>query len=308
MVPRCLSRCGKLTILHNGAYINLLYPYETVRAANVVSTVQLLKMTLTGKNNRKAFHYVSTQSALKEGVSTTAPNTPLLGFGGYALSKLVCEVLINRVEDLVPDLPLVIHRAGAIFAHGTTGHLNIIALIHKMVCGFVQAGIYPDSKTDLGINWTPVDYYSKVMVQLVKTGGVLHSRRQYNISSPNTAKSLLMRGLGDAMRSFGYPVRAVKHKEWCKSLFKIFDEKPGTHILEPFRDYIADGRHAYGADGFDLSPMVSSLKPFVYDEATRTTTVDENEAACVEPPLITEPHIHAVLRFCVEKGYIQPPQ
>lgn len=296
------------TIVHNGVWVNLLFPYEVLRSANVVSTAQLLKMALTGKNNRKAFHYVSTESALKAGSSTTDAATPLFGFTGYPLTKLVCEVLLNRVEDRIPDLPIVIHRAGSIFAHPKTGHLNIIAFIHKLICSWVQAGFFPEkANMDMGIDWTPVDYYSKVITHLVRTGGVLHAHRQYNISSPHGDDALYTSALGAAIRSFGYPLQSRPPRQWRLDLLKLFDDRPGENILEPFRNFIADGSHFYDGPGFDLSPMISSLKPYTYDEATHTTLVDERAAPVVECPHITEDHIHAVLRFCIEKGYIKPP-
>lgn len=53
--------CSKVdTIVHNGAYVHWLLPYEKLKATNVSSTVDVLKLACT--NRLKSVHYVSTTS------------------------------------------------------------------------------------------------------------------------------------------------------------------------------------------------------------------------------------------------------
>src|SRR5438045_3838896 len=50
------------TIVHNGASVNLLAPYRVLRATNVESTRELLRLACSGR--RKAFHYISSIAVL----------------------------------------------------------------------------------------------------------------------------------------------------------------------------------------------------------------------------------------------------
>jgi fatty acid CoA ligase FadD9 len=286
------------SIYHNGVWVNLLFPYQVLRSANVVSTVQLLKMAMTGAKNRKAFHYISTLSALAKSYvptpidkSTITADSDLFGYTGYPLTKRVSEVLISRVEELVPDLPIIVFRAGAIFAHSKTGHVNIIAFIHKLFCGMVQYGYYPQSKSQ-DFDWAPVDFYSKAITHIAKTGGTMTSPRRYNVSSPvYNAKPCHIDVLASYIRSAGYKLDPKPAHLWRNDIFQHFESHPGSNLLEPLKQLLSEGTPG---GSFDLTTTLDALK-------------GPDGKIVVECPPITEQHIHAVLKFCAEKGYIQQP-
>lgn len=273
------------SIYHCATWVNTLFPYQVLRPANVVSTVQLVRLALTGKKPRKAFHYISTTSALSRASGWTpefsiSTSAKLFGFDGYPLTKRVCEMFLSSVEELIPDFPLVIYRPGAIVGHSQTGHINIEAFIHKLICGIVQFGAFPTSKKwKMQMDWTPVDYCAQSIVHISKTGGSMRTPKRYNINNPYSIYSLNMTRLASYMISFGYPLVSKPFRIWRRELHAHFDERPGFNALEPLRNNFDDG---FPSDSrIECSSTVHSLKPLKrLVEHSRNTVIDHES-----PPL-----------------------
>lgn len=62
-------------IYHNGATINLIYPYSVLKAANVLRTQEVL--WLASQSKLKPVHYISTLSVLSLDMETTMDMTPV---------------------------------------------------------------------------------------------------------------------------------------------------------------------------------------------------------------------------------------
>ena len=300
------------SIYHCATWVNTLFPYPVLRPANVVSTVQLVKMALTGKSNRKPFHYISTLSTLSRNPGWTpefsiSPAAKLYGFDGYPLTKRVCEMLLGNIEELIPDFPLVIYRPGAIIGHSKTGHFNIDAFVHKMICGIVQNGAFPVSnKWSMLFDWVPVDYCSKVISHISKTGGSLKVPRRYNICHPYSRLSMNMSRLAAYIESFGYELKSKKFRIWRRELYADMDANPGKNVLEPLRSNFEDGLPS--DPRIECNSTIASIRPMKkVSEMSRNTTVDHEAEPILRCRPISEEHIHAILRFAISKGYIAPP-
>ncbi|MDF0607246.1 thioester reductase domain-containing protein, partial [Neisseriaceae bacterium TC5R-5] len=112
-------------IYHNGAHVNHLYDYNYLYAANVGSTLSLLRLACTGQN--KAMHFVSTLSsascinAAGELEEAGPVDTPPPGFAdsGYCLSKWVSERLVWQAASR--GMTAAIYRPGNITGHSQLG-------------------------------------------------------------------------------------------------------------------------------------------------------------------------------------------
>jgi thioester reductase-like protein len=301
------------SVYHCATWVNTLFPYQVLRPANVESTVQLIKLCLTGKKPRKAFHYISTLSAISKSVGWTpefsiATTAKLFGFHGYPLTKRVCEMLIANVEELLPDWPVVIYRPGSIVGHRKTGHINIEAFIHKLICGMVQFGSYPISKKwSFDMDWVPVDFASRSIVHISQSGGTMRSPRRYNICNPYSRYSMSINRLAQFIKEYGYNLEPMTFRLWRKNLASTFDSAPNTNALEPLRGYFDDG---FPSDPrFECSSTLSSLKPMKkLDETSKSMVIDTDATPIDRCHPISKEHLHAILDFCVEKGYLKPPQ
>lgn len=140
-------------IVHCGAHVNHVLPYNQLFAANVAGTAELIRLALTTR--RKPFHYISTLgvSMLCHGglvdedgdIREQAPNAAL-GDGyanGYNLSKWASEVLLRDAHQRF-SLPVSVFRPGMILAHSHyRGQLNVPDMFTRLLFSLVATGVAP---------------------------------------------------------------------------------------------------------------------------------------------------------------------
>ena len=136
-------------IVHCGAMVNFVYDYRAHRAANVLGTLELLKLAAEGRVS--VFHYISTLGILGSSHDDHTPN------GGYSRSKLVAERLVARARE--NGLNAAIYRLGEIMPSTTGGQSNEQALTH----GFLHACVLVKAVPDAPIlsDWTPIDIVAR---------------------------------------------------------------------------------------------------------------------------------------------------
>jgi len=155
-------------IYHNGASVNLIYPYVALRAANVLGTQEILR--LASQIKVTPVHYISTldvfQSPAYSEMKVILESDALAhceGLSdGYAQSKWVAEKLVMTARDR--GIPVCIYRLGTITGHSQTGVSQTNDLICRMIKGFIQLGSAPDLA--LMMTLTPVDYVSRALIHL----------------------------------------------------------------------------------------------------------------------------------------------
>jgi len=139
-------------IVHTGAHVNHVLPYNQLFAANVAGTADLIRLALTKR--LKAFDYVSTMgvSGLGKGmvdedgdIRETIPECDLNGSyaNGYGVSKWASEVLLREAHDLC-GLPVSVFRPGMILAHRRyAGQLNVPDMFTRLLYSLAITGIAP---------------------------------------------------------------------------------------------------------------------------------------------------------------------
>ncbi|TPX14116.1 uncharacterized protein E0L32_000510 [Thyridium curvatum] len=127
-LPRCgLSEaemeaisCSADAIIHNGADVSFLKTYRSLKAPNLSSTKELVRLACV---RRIPFHFVSTATAGKFNKSDTLAPESLARFppdqggaglaDGYAASKWASELFLEKASREL-GLPVFIHRPSAI--------------------------------------------------------------------------------------------------------------------------------------------------------------------------------------------------
>jgi fatty acid CoA ligase FadD9 len=197
-------------IIHAGAVVNWIMLYGQLRRANVLGTIELMKLATVGQ--RKAFHFVSTISTAPIGGAedTLLDEQQALGGSGYGLSKWVAEALVRRAGEL--GLPVAIYRPGMIACHSTRGHANLGDFGSRYLLGCTQLGLHLD--LDAVLDMTPVDFVSEAIVAL--------SRRSQAIGAihhlVNLEQSWTYRALGAAMRRAGVAIQPASYAEFRAAL------------------------------------------------------------------------------------------
>ena len=226
-------------IYHCGASVNFMYPYTALKAANVLSVQEALRLASQGKV--KPLHFVSSMAVFSPGAyareHTICEDNPLQhstgffhGFRGYAETKWVGEKLIALARQR--GVPVCIYRPGDIGGDSKTGIGNTKDLIWNIIKGCIQLGVLPDidALPELGslIDIMPVDYVSQAIVHLsrrpVSLGKVFH------LFNP---QPMQWRELADFIRAYGYPLRQIHHEAWQEVLGSVVARSP-DNALFPF--------------------------------------------------------------------------
>lgn len=204
-------------IYHNGAFVNLIYPYRAVRAANVLGTKEILKLASLVKI--KAVHFISTLDVFqsphyaKMEVILEQDNLDnCQGISdGYAQSKWVAEKLVMAAHER--GIPGCIYRPGTIIGHSQTGAAQTNDLIGRLIKGLIQLGSAP--KLDLNLSLTPVDYVSKAIIHLSRQpeswGKVFH------LTNPHF---VLFQELVNQIQALGYSIQLTDYDQWQAQLLK----------------------------------------------------------------------------------------
>lgn len=245
------------SIVHCGAYVNHLHNYNTLRIANVVSTMNLLKIATMGKI--KPFHYISTIDVVteftdkNENLSDFAIPTEMRPYsGGYVQSKWVCEKILW--EYIQKKYPIYIYRPGNITGHSQSGfcipHNNHALSLLKW---FIQSRIIPNWDTK-PFEMTPVDLVSKVIVTLANNS--LNDGRQiFNIHNLNNISwRTYMEKVSEKMN---LSLKIISNKEWCENILPTLTK---DNALYPLKD-LYKREEEYETTNQSLANYLSQVLP-----------------------------------------------
>jgi thioester reductase-like protein len=217
-------------IFHGAAAVNWVQPYGALRAANVLGTLELLRLAC---RRSLAFHFVSTlgvcYAARRSGgmrvLSETDDPLPLLDrlHLGYAESKAVAEALVRQAR--ARGLPAVVYRPALITGDSRSGAANPEDFLARGIGACVRMGLAPD--VDWTIDACPVDHVALAVVRHATAGRdagaeVLHLVHP----QPRHWRELVL-----WMRLSGYPLRLVPYRDWLRQLERTAGEP--DHPLHP---------------------------------------------------------------------------
>ncbi|HEV2640034.1 MAG TPA: amino acid adenylation domain-containing protein [Actinocrinis sp.] len=143
------GRIGR--IMHCAAWVNHVYPYAPLAAANAHSAGKLLEFAATGA--RKHLTLVSTGSVLDaadhpRGAEIEAGPLTVLApeRAGYVRSKAVAELYLAHAADL--GVPALVVRAPSVFGDRTEYQINPADAIWNWTKAIILTGRYPASFAD----------------------------------------------------------------------------------------------------------------------------------------------------------------
>lgn len=289
-------------IVHNGALVHWVYPYPKMRAANVLGTLQGLKMAST--YHTKSFHFVSSTSVLdtahygelSDALADTAhggvPETDDLEgarFGlrsGYGQSKWVAEKLIMAAN--ANGLPATIIRPGYVLGHTRTGVTNTDDFIWRLIKGCIELGVVPNMNN--AVNLCPVDYVAQCVASVATTAGS-EKKMVYHVTHPN-APPFRFNDFFQLLVKFGYNVATTEYISWRTALMD-YTLKSQDNALFPLLHMVMD----------DLPTATKS--PELDDTHTQQVAVQGSGFAT---PRMGSELIGVYLAYLVKVGFLdQPP-
>jgi myxalamid-type nonribosomal peptide synthetase MxaA len=185
-------------IFHSAAHVNFIYPYEALRATNVLGVHEIIQFAFHARI--KPVHHLSTAAIWPMGAQYTYyEKDPIDHVGllnlGYDEAKWVGEkCLVHAAER---GLPVARYRPGEVGGDSVTGRCVTDHFIIACFKGFLQFGAFPD--LDIEVDIAPVDYVAKAMVYMAFHRNVLG--RAFHLTNPS--RRHLKDGLA-YLRGIGY--------------------------------------------------------------------------------------------------------
>lgn len=216
-------------IFHCAAYVNHLYSYELLRAANVGSVIELLKFSV--KYRLKKLHYISTIDTLQgSNISLNSEIEPNNSFNidfGYAQTKWIAEKIISQT-----NVPAIVYRPGNIMGNSVNGACPLEknhAL--SLLSGCYDIGAVPDFGGS--IEMAPVNSVASAIVGIAFRNESNHSNKTffYNLDNP---VSITWRDYINLWEQAGLALNLISYEDWIADFLPIITEK---NALFPFKTF-----------------------------------------------------------------------
>lgn len=201
-------------VVHAGAHVNLVYPYDALRDSNVGGTREILRLV---SNGGATLHHISTNGVLPPSKKAWAEDdTPVVTPSdvidripdGYGQTKWAAEQLVLKASR--QGLPVFIYRPGTLGGHSVTGATNPRDVITALVAESLRIGYAPNID-GWRVELTPVDAACRTIVQLADQPTTADLGVVRHIGDPDAtlAKDVFFR-----LAVLGYPSEAVDWDEW----------------------------------------------------------------------------------------------
>ena len=299
-------------VIHNGATVHWVKRYQDMMAANVLSTVDAMRLCNEGKP--KVFSFVSSTSVLdtdyyfklSDAQTSTGQGAVMesddmqgsrTGLGtGYGQSKWVSEQLVREAGSR--GLLGSVVRPGYILGDSETGVCNVDDFLIRMLKGCIQLSSRPRIVNT--VNAVPVNHVARVVVAsaLNPLAGGVH------VVHVTAHPRLRMNEYLAILEYYGYKIEEVDYKLWKEDLEKFvsagaLEKDQEQHALMPLYHFCMNDLPANTrAPEMDDRNAVAILKA----DADKWTGVDDSTGHG-----ISREEVGKYLRYLSELKFIGEP-
>lgn len=202
---------GVDAVIHAGAAVNLIYPYQSLKAANVDGTREVLRLACSRK--AKPLHHVSTNGIFPPDNGLCEEHADLDALAdaredGYGQSKWVAEMLVRRAAER--GLPVRVYRPGNISGHSESGASNPRDLIGALLVETLRLGNAPEVE-GWRMEMTPVDFVTAAILHLADRPDTVG--RTFHLANPDPVPA---ETVFDWLEELGYPLGRLPYAEWME--------------------------------------------------------------------------------------------
>lgn len=217
-------------IFHNGASVNYVDTYATLKGPNVFGTQEILKLSCYRRI--LPIHYISSVSVFEtvgffsgrevifenESVDLSEHRVQL----GYSQSKWVAEKMMENARS--KGLPINIYRSGYIMGHSETGVSNTTDHIARYIAGCIEMGCAPILEECASL--APVDQLSRALCYVAFN---THTHgKTYHLCNP---KFVTVNDIYQKIQNFGFPLELMSYAQWKERLKKVPSHNPLYPLL-----------------------------------------------------------------------------
>ncbi|KAA8648719.1 hypothetical protein EYZ11_004228 [Aspergillus tanneri] len=238
-------------VIHNGALVHWVYPYSTLRPANVLGTIDAMKLCATGKPKQFSFvsstsvldsdHYVEeSERIIAAGGAGISEDDDLegssVGLGtGYGQSKWAGEYLVREAGRR--GLKGTVVRPGYVLGDSATGTTNTDDFLIRMIKGCIQLSARPNINNT--VNMVPVDHVARVVI----AGAFQPPCKPIGVAQVTGHPRLRFNQFLGALQLYGYNVPQVDYVPWSTSLEEYVnsgqhDDPESQHALMPLYHFV----------------------------------------------------------------------
>ncbi|KAH8172493.1 AMP-binding enzyme domain-containing protein [Sarocladium implicatum] len=275
-------------IVHNGARVDWYSTYDQLRAANVMSTYQLLEVAGTSEYIER-FLFVSTGGPIDMQTQTLNGRDfrqELSRANGYAQSKLSAEHMIQKInlQGLAGDR-LAVLKPGFIIGDHVLGVANSDDYLWRVIAACVTVGSFPQEPEASWVHISSHDSLANTVLKCLDGSQTFRPRRSIAAYGGGLPSWKFWRAVCNSC-PFTKDLAATTVEEWKKKLeVEILNKKEEDHQISVVWPFLRDNELVVGE--VDAAPE---------------TTIPMSEEA--ERQL--EAAIGANVRYLSNQGYFSP--
>lgn len=235
------------TVVHNGAWVHWVYPYTHLRASNVISTIEAIKLCARGKPKTLTFvsstsvldtpHYLQlSQQLLHRGAKGIPEADDLTGSKsdlgtGYGQTKWVSEYLLRKLGQTWLRGRII--RPGYILGDSNTGVTNTDDFLIRMMKAVCQLGKYP--LIENGVNAVPVDQVARIVV----CSAMSAPESGIAVAQVDAPSRLTLTQIAQGASKLGYSLAAEPYEQWKLAVEKYVNSSQQEEFaLLPLLEFI----------------------------------------------------------------------
>ncbi|CAH0020817.1 unnamed protein product [Clonostachys rhizophaga] len=237
------------SVIHNGAKVHYNLDYDSLKPANVSSTVELLNAVNSRKQPLTSFVYVSGGQQLSFNDKDDQENAnKAINGTGYSKSKVVSELIINKFSQTHTSknlLPIKVVRPGYIIGDSERGLANKSDFIWRLISASIEVGSYNADEED---TWLFVSDTSRVSQAIIEA---LHG--QYRQQVAKILDGIRFKDLWKLLKSYGYDLQPLNREQWLARLHQFVAAKQERHVLFPLM-YMFESNEPIGVQNGPFQP------------------------------------------------------
>ncbi|KAF5578805.1 nonribosomal peptide synthetase [Fusarium subglutinans] len=224
-------------IIHNGAIVNWLEPYESLQKTNVCSTYEFLAGFLQSQDPPQTVYvsggYLSGFDETHEELVEKIGQLP-----AYDQTKFVSEVMVRHAQSMrdLGGSRLWTFKPGFIVGSTENGQAQTGDTLWRMVKACVQAGSYSQDDARNWITAAGVDTVASMLVDQMLSP-VLGSCAK---GTQKVLDGLYLGEIWDILETMDIHLKPMEHKEWCEVIQKDLQERGQSHPLFPLNEWFGD--------------------------------------------------------------------
>ena len=233
-------------IIHNGAAVQWIADYHSLKAANVTSTKDLLSAVLASERPccPPHFVYVSGGRDFGDEVSDIEAARLLSSVDGYSQTKFVSELLVKRFMKTPRSEARRVHitKPGLIIGTAHEGVASKEDFLWRYVAAVIDVGGFPTPHSE--VDWLPVSSADKVALTTVQCilRDFEHGQRWEDVH--HIDDGIPLSDLWKILRDLKYELKSMTYNEWIVLLKQRVEVKKEKHPFWPVMHLIQDGNLA----------------------------------------------------------------